>query len=258
MNNRKFRINSEAHSIAIQNRLFELGCMWNGHSGAELRNTKLKFLFVDSGKRITFAKTEEDFIRDDCFNYIESTLDDLYVDENREVVVKLNDNKTYDATIKADGVYVDGLKYTHAAAIRLVDAVKSTQYHKPFKIMVRCGEHSKAIQTRLFKRGFTWDDGWKYIKNTHSNNHIVVYNNMVNTTNQYSFIHNYDAYETITLDDLYGNNQWYIHGGPTVKLSKECSATVTPTHVTVGCQTFSRENILKLGEELKKFKNEEV
>ena len=98
--NRKFRIKSEEHSKAIQNRLFELGHRWS-ISGDRPAYLDKPFLFAeDLIKNITHSDSEGYFNKHE---YIESTLDDLF--ENfKPIKVKLN-NK-YTAAVHKDKIVV--------------------------------------------------------------------------------------------------------------------------------------------------------
>jgi Fe2+ transport system protein FeoA len=243
----KFKVLSPEHSAAIQTRLFELGCGWP-LLGKEITHVKHKYLFISKNGMIGY---------DDDVNYYtsdyrdEAVLDDLY--KEAQVVVSLNGNKKYDALIKRDGVYVDGCKFTHAIAIKLADTTKSKHYHVPFKFNVKDATHSKAIQKRLFDLGFKRPDGWTDIQHT-KNKTLMVEENIIYTERcDHAY---FGDFKLITLDDLFGSGVPQIHSNTNLILNSNYTAVIDNEKVVVGCQTFPRENIIKLGEEIKKFKEE--
>ncbi len=77
MKDLKFRVRNEAHSKAIQERLFELGFTWAGYEDRELRHLKQPFLF----KYKNSIAWGNDRIGFNTHPHTETTLDDLYNDE---------------------------------------------------------------------------------------------------------------------------------------------------------------------------------
>jgi len=79
MNNRKFKITSKEHSIAIQKRLFQLGYGWPGEYDdyvvCEIRYVDEPALIAFDDQTICWANLRE-YEEDDS---IPSTLDDLYM-----------------------------------------------------------------------------------------------------------------------------------------------------------------------------------
>ena len=74
MKNLKFRVKSEAHSKAIQERLFELDCMWCAHPNISGSFKDKPFLYLFN-KRISYGDGI-DFFND--HENKEATLEDLY------------------------------------------------------------------------------------------------------------------------------------------------------------------------------------
>ena len=120
--NRKFRIKSEAHSRAIQKRLFELGHAW-ASDGKTPSNLNMPFLFAEYAvKDITHADNENYF---QYHEYTESTLDDLF-EEVKPIKVKLNSQ--YTAVVYKDKIVVGCQEFTMEVFEELkkaVDKVKS-------------------------------------------------------------------------------------------------------------------------------------
>ena len=99
--NRKFRIKSEEHGRAIQNRLFELGCKWWAGGNGEPKYLNKPFLFADClEKDITYCDSESYFKN---HRSIESTLDDLF--EYFEPI-EVNLNNQYAAIVHKDKIVV--------------------------------------------------------------------------------------------------------------------------------------------------------
>lgn len=78
LQNLKFRVYSEAHSKAIQEKLFEFGkdVKWVSENKQVVKNLNYKFLYLDDCEYITFSNSGDDYFNN--APYKESTLDDLY------------------------------------------------------------------------------------------------------------------------------------------------------------------------------------
>lgn len=115
----KFRILSPKHSVAIQKRLFELGCRWSHTRATEPHLTNKAFLFC-KGSCITWDNLEDYFNNSRAK---ETTLDDLYkLNTVKPNTVKLNDK--YTAEITPDGIKVGCTLISFKSFNKIKKAVK--------------------------------------------------------------------------------------------------------------------------------------
>ena len=87
MENLKFRANSPEHSIAIQNRLFELGYKWIGGDVKPIC-TNFKNLFTNKDGTICHGYSSDDTFKESSKE--EATLNDLYA-QKQSVSLDIND-----------------------------------------------------------------------------------------------------------------------------------------------------------------------
>lgn len=109
--NRKFRIKSEEHSRAIQNRLFELDLRWIGSGKNFVPN--VSFIYIRDGELFSNAKGQEK----------EITLDDLYKEDFFFKPIKVKLNSQYTAVVHKDKIVVGCQEFTMEVFEELKKAV---------------------------------------------------------------------------------------------------------------------------------------
>ena len=120
MKDLKFKVKNEAHSKAIQERLFELGYRWmvNGRKPSHLSQP---YLLTNTYSQITYGETHECYSTDPR---AETTLDELF-EETKEIVIELNGE--YKAII-TDVVKVGCQEFSFDIIKKLYKAIKKQQY----------------------------------------------------------------------------------------------------------------------------------
>lgn len=126
MEDLKFRVKNEKHSVAIQERLFELGYDWIV-GGKKAKNIQPLYLFCWGGTSgITYYTENFHYHPYDFENHPskEATLDDLYKIKEG-VKVKLNDE--YTAIIKDDVVEIGCQEFSFSVIKKLYKEIKNNK-----------------------------------------------------------------------------------------------------------------------------------
>jgi hypothetical protein len=116
----KFRIEikSEAHSKAVQDKLFELGKKWSSSGSIQrYEYTKAPKLFFKTDRSLITYSSDPTYGK----GIQQITLDDLYEMCENKVVVRLNDS--YDAEVTAEGVVVGCQTFKHGVILELAEKV---------------------------------------------------------------------------------------------------------------------------------------
>ena len=120
MKDLKFKVKNEAHSKAIQERLFKLGYEWRAH-GLKPSYLDEPYVYASESGYITYGITLEIYQKEE---EVETTLDELF-EETKEIVIELNSE--YKAII-TDVVKVGCQEFSFDIIKKLYKAIKKQQY----------------------------------------------------------------------------------------------------------------------------------
>lgn len=116
----KFIVHSKEHSIALQNKLFELGYEWMSGKKEPFTICNIDFLYTDEEGYITH---NSDVIRFNDDKGIKSTLDDLYK-MAEETTIIIHDKYKSIINRKEETVFIGSKELSFTEVKRIYNAIK--------------------------------------------------------------------------------------------------------------------------------------